>query len=177
MPAKSRWLLAIPRIIDQLELMTVPVVDRATCEVLFQVRRRQAINLIAWFGGYTSGNSLLIDRQLLINSLRKMDADPDVRMERCRKQRLIGELDKTNRFRAAARIRIPVTADVHGLTLPKLPDTVQLSPGRLSIQFEGVEQLLTRLYELSQAAANDFDGFRLAAEEEQNSWRAKEPTA
>ena len=52
MPAKSRWLLDIPRIIGQLEAMTVPVIDRATCEQLFQVRRRQAINLLAGFGGY-----------------------------------------------------------------------------------------------------------------------------
>jgi hypothetical protein len=165
MPAKSRWLLVIPRIVEQLEAMTVPVIDRATCERLFQVRRRQAINLLDGFGGYRSGNAILIDRQLLIRSLHKIEAEPDVITERHRKQRLTEELDKTNRFRSAAHIRIPVAADVHSLTLPKLPDAVQLSPGRLNIQFDGVEQLLTRLYELSQVAANDFDKFRLAAEE------------
>ena len=58
----------------------------------------------------------------------------------------------------------PVAADGHGLTLPRLPASVQLSPGRRTIQFDGVEQLLTHVYELSQAAVNDFEGFRLAAE-------------
>lgn len=52
---------------------------------------------------------------------------------------------------------------MQSLTLTNLPDAIQLSAGRLTIQFEGVEQLFTRLYQLSQAATNDFDRFRLAA--------------
>jgi hypothetical protein len=151
--------------------MTVPVVDRGVCEQLFQVRRRQAINLLDNFGGYRSGNSILIDRQLLINSLHKMDADPNVTLERCRKQRLIGELDKTSRFRNAVNIQIPVAAEVHSLTLPNLPHSIQLSSGQLSIHFESAVQLLTHLYELSQAAVNDFEGFRRAAEDGQDSVR------
>jgi hypothetical protein len=163
-PAKSRWFLDIPRIIAQLEAMTVPVVDRAICERLFQVRRRQAINLLHGFGGYRSGNSVLIDRQLIIDTLRKIDSDPDVEIERRRKQHLIEELDKTSRFRTAANIRIPVAADVNSLKLPNLSHSIQLSSGQLSIQFENAVQLLTHLYELCQAAVNDFEGFRRAAE-------------
>jgi hypothetical protein len=36
--------------------------------------------------------------------------------------------------------------------------------GHLHIEFSGTEDLLTKLFELSQAAANDFDRFRAASE-------------
>lgn len=159
MPTKARWLLNIPTILDQLESMAAPVINRAVCEQIFQVQRRQAINLIGRFGGYFSGNTILIDRISLIERLRKIDSDPDIAIERRRKQKLTDELDKLSRYRTAARVRIPVGPDVHSLTLLNLPETIRLSPGHLSIQFEGVEQLLTHLYELSQAAANDYECF------------------
>ena len=38
MPVKSSWLQRIPEIADALAAMDVPVVDRATCELLFRVR-------------------------------------------------------------------------------------------------------------------------------------------
>ncbi len=41
--------------------MKMPVVDRATCERLFQVRRRRAIYLLQGFGGYVAGNTVLIE--------------------------------------------------------------------------------------------------------------------
>lgn len=74
------------------------------------------------------------------------------------------ELDKVARCRKAANIRIVIPDGVHNLTLPNLPASVQLSPGRLTIQFDGVEQLLTHICELSQAAINYFERFRSAAE-------------
>jgi hypothetical protein len=57
MPAKSSWLLRIPEILNLLSAMHNPVIDRASCEQLFGVRRRRAIELIRLFGGYTAGNT------------------------------------------------------------------------------------------------------------------------
>jgi hypothetical protein len=39
-----------------------------------------------------------------------------------------------------------------------------LEAGHLHIAFSGTEDLLGKLFELSQAASNDFDRFRAAAE-------------
>jgi hypothetical protein len=39
MPAKPAWLLRIPEIVDELQALTVPVIDRSMCERLFCVRR------------------------------------------------------------------------------------------------------------------------------------------
>jgi hypothetical protein len=48
--------------------------------------------------------------------------------------------------------------------LAELSAGVALGPGHLHIAFSGTEDLLSKLYELSQAATNDFDRFRAAAE-------------
>lgn len=45
MPAKSRWMLDISRIVSELEVISTPVIDRAICERLFHLQRRQAINI------------------------------------------------------------------------------------------------------------------------------------
>lgn len=55
MPAKPTWLLRIPDVIDELQSLTVPVVDRSMCERLFGVRRRRAITLMQMFGACQSG--------------------------------------------------------------------------------------------------------------------------
>lgn len=61
MPAESQWMLDIPRIIEELELISTPVIDRAICKRLFGVGRRQAIYLMGRLGGCRSGNTILID--------------------------------------------------------------------------------------------------------------------
>ena len=60
--------------------------------------------------------------------------------------------------------------------LPELPVGVHVRDRELAIEYNSVEQLLQRLYELSQAAARDFEGFITVVEapdgtapEEQNS--------
>ena len=66
MPAKPAWLLHIPEIVTMLESFEVPVVDRASIERLFGLRRRRAIELLHHFGGYQAGRTFLIDRRSLI---------------------------------------------------------------------------------------------------------------
>ena len=93
MPCKSRWLLEIPSIVDQLMTLDTPVVDRAACERLFGVRRRRANELMQRFGGYQAGNTVLVDR-LDIRRLQSMADDPEVEREQRRKQRLSDQLVK-----------------------------------------------------------------------------------
>ena len=164
MPAKPRWLLRIPSIIDALSQMDAPVVDRAVCESLFGVRRRWAIELLAKFGGYRSANTLLVSRVKLIEQLQLIHADPDTEQEVRRKERLAEQIVTLQHHRAAANVRIPVAPDVHNRRVRDLPEGIRLEAGRLMIEFAGAEQLLSRLYELSQAAANDFEAFRATAE-------------
>ncbi len=144
--------------------MSAPVVDRATCERLFSVRRRRAIDLMRGFGGYQAGSAMLLDRLALIERLRRLAVDPEVAFEQQRRQKLSAELERISRCRAAAEVHIPVPADVNDHRMRDLPAGVQLQPGRLIIAFAGAEQLLASLYELAQVAMNDYDAFRETAE-------------
>ena len=67
-------------------------------------------------------------------------------------------------------VRFSGRLGLKGATVPHSGKLVDLSPevaleaGHLHIAFVGAEDLLSKLFELSQAASNDFDGFRAAAE-------------
>ena len=64
--------LPFPRIIEELRRLPVPVLDRATIEKLFGLKRRQAIGLPHRFGGYQSGKTFLVDRQELVEQLEAL---------------------------------------------------------------------------------------------------------
>jgi hypothetical protein len=164
MPAKPLWLLRIPEIVGQLETFNVPVVDRAIIEHLFGLRRRQAIELLHRFDGYQAGRTFLIDRLQLMERLRSLEEGEEFQRESMRKERLGHAIDELCRDRTAARVKIPVRPEVFSRRLAGLPPEVALEAGHLHIAFSGTEDLLRKLFELSQAARNDFDRFRAAAE-------------
>ena len=112
---------------------------------------------------YRSGNTILLDRVGLIAHLRELETDPQVERERCRKKRLAEEITKIEKHRRAAAVHIHVESEAAQCTVADLPAGVSVLPGRLTIQYDGVEELLSRLYELAQAAANDFDRFSASA--------------
>jgi len=159
MPAKAQWLLRVPEILEELAALDVPVVDRAVCERLFRLRRRRAIDLMRAFGGYQAGRTFLIDRPKLAAQLEQIHASPDFKMEWQRKQRLAERLEAIRRLQTGARVSIPVAAEVLSQRLPDLPPGVGLSPGELHIRFESPEELLSKLFALAQAIANDYEAF------------------
>jgi len=164
MPAKAPWLLQIPHIISMLETFEVPVVDRAIIERLFGLRRRRAIELLHRFGGYQAGRTFLVDRRLLIEHLGRIGDGEEFQRESRRKERLDHAVDQLRRIHTAARVKISVPPDVFGRKLADLSPGVALEAGDLHITFSSTEDLLGKLFELSQAASNDFDRFRAAAE-------------
>ena len=56
--------------------------------------------------------------------------------------------------------QIVVPAEVVDQKISDLPAGVHLQPGELRIEFNGTEDLLRRLYELSQAILNDYGKLR-----------------
>ena len=164
MPAKAAWLLKVPEIVAMLESFDVPVVDRAIIERLFGLRRRRAIELLHRLGGYQTGKTFLVDRHVLIENLRRVAAGEEFDRESRRKERLDGAIDQLRRYQAAARVSIPVPADVFSRKLKDLSPGVALVPGQLHIAFSGAEDLLTKLFEFAQAVSNDYDRFRAATE-------------
>ena len=159
MPAKAQWLLRVPEILAELSALDVPVVDRAVCERLFHLRRRRAIDLIRCFGGYQAGRTFLVDRPKLVDQLEQIRDSPDFKMEWRRKERLAERLDALRRLQAGARVAIAVEPVTLLQRLPDLPAGVSLSAGALHIQFQSPEELLSQLFALAQAIANDYEAF------------------
>jgi hypothetical protein len=164
MPAKAAWLQRIPEIIETLAAWPVPVIDRATCEKLFCVRRRRAIALLQYFGGYIAGNTVLINRLGLIAKLQQLAETPEVNWERQRKEKLSAELDQLQQHYPARRIIIKSAAEPVCRSVHTLPSGVQLRPHRLTVEFSNARELLAQLYDLAQAAADDFSEFLNLAE-------------
>jgi hypothetical protein len=164
MPAKAQWLLQIPEILSLLETFEVPVVDRSIIEHLFGLRRRRAIELLHRFGGYQAGRTFLIDRRLLIEHLRRLADGEGFHREMRRRERLDNAVDQLRRERTAARVKISVQPALSSRGMADLPPGVALEAGHLHIAFSGTEDLLGKLFELSQAASNDFDRFRATTE-------------
>lgn len=164
MPMRRTWLLRLPEIREELAGMEVPVVDRAVFERLFGIRRRRAIQLMHFFGGYQTGRTFLVDRLQLIDQLGPIEAGAEFAMEAKRKQRLTEALERVRRHRAGAQVVLPVGAEALAGRLGDLPDGIQLEPGSLRVEFGKAEELLAKLFALSKAAVNDFEAFRSAAE-------------
>ena len=152
-----------------LESFDVPVVDRAVVERLFGLRRRRAIELLHRLGGYQAGRTFLVDRRQLIEQLKRLAEGDDFQAESRRKERLDQKVDQLRRHRAAAQVKIPVQPDVFSRRMADLAPGVDLEPGHLHVSFSGAEDLLSKLYELAQAAGNDFERFRAAAEAQSES--------
>ena len=159
MPAKAQWLFRVPEILAELSALDVPVVDRAVCERLFRLRRRRAIDLIRCIGGYQAGRTFLVDRPKLVAQLEQIRDGSDFQMEWRRKQRLAEQLDAMRRMQTGARVVIALEPGVLLQRLPELPAGVGLSPGELHIRFQSPEELLSKLFALVQAIANDYEAF------------------
>jgi len=84
-------------------------------------------------------------------------------MEWRRKERLAERLEAMRRLQVGARVAIAVEPEVMSQRWPDLPAGVGLSPGALHIQFQSSEELLSKLFALAQAIANDYEGFEKRA--------------
>jgi hypothetical protein len=161
MPAKPKWLLRTPLILEEITALELPVVDRAVIEQTFGVRRRRAVQLLAAFGGYQAGNTILIERRRLLEQLERIISSGEFLFEERRRERLTESLNQARQSRRAAAISIPVVQTVARETLDHMPAGITLTPGLLRIEFEKSLELLEKLFRLSQAIANDFEQFEL----------------
>ena len=163
MPNIPSWILPLPEICRTVDALEVPVLDRASFEKLFGVRRRRAIQLMHRFGGYQAGRTFLIDRRVLVQALASID-DVDRECELSRRTKLVTELEKTRALFPARDVRIFVPAEARNNKMSDLPPGVHLRAGELRIEFHGTEDLLRHLFELSQAIVNDYGRFEAVCE-------------
>jgi hypothetical protein len=76
-----------------------------------------------------------------------------------RRARVVEDLDRTRRQLAARRVVIPAAPDVREREVSTHGPGIDLAPGELLVRFDGPEDLAAKLFELSQAMANDWAAF------------------
>lgn len=166
MPSQPAWFQRLPEILDELRAFEAAYLDRLAVEKLFDVAERRARQLMAGLPGIQIGNALAVERLALLGRLEQIAAGDAYQREASRRVRLTERLGDIRQQAAARRVRIPAAADVRERRLGDLPADISLGPGELRIQFLSAEDLASKLFELSQAMANDWPAFSRAVEED-----------
>lgn len=159
MPAQPAWFHRLDTILEMLRGMASSHLDRRAVEQLFRVRERRARQIMAGLPGLQAGNAAAVSRQALIDRLEGVAATGPFQWEVHRRARITEDLERTRRQLAGRRLRIPAPPDVQERRMNGLSPCILLRPGELRIAFRGAEDLAAKLFELSQAMANDWPAF------------------
>ena len=124
---------------------------------LFRVRERRARQLMAGLPCLQIGNAVAVERVALIRRMEAVAAGDHFEREVSRRTRVAESLEILRKHAAAQRVRVPVAVDARERTFSNLAPGIQLGVGELRIEFQGAEDLAAKLFEFSQARANDWD--------------------
>ena len=162
MPAKPLWHVRIPEILSALRALDTPLLDRATVERVFGVRRRSALYLMSRLGSYQVGRTALVPTADVIGLVEAVGSSEEFRYGKRRRVRLWEKLDAIRRDQAARQVVIAEPKPMPAGTL--LPEGVRVASSTLQISFRSAEELLSRLYALSQSIATNYEAFQFLVE-------------
>ena len=160
MPARPRWLLALPDAIAQLDALDRPLLIRRDLEALFGVSRARAATLMRAFGAEWTGSIRTLPRPALLRQLRRLQQTAPVRDEAARTDRVWTALRQARRI----GIRVPVPADALQGRLARLPLGVSVGRDRIEMRFTSAQDAVAKLFALAQALTHDYDRFETLIE-------------
>ena len=155
MPAKPRWLLAIPDAITQLEALDQDLLTRRDLERLFGVSKVRATQLMTAFGAGRTGHLLTLPRGALLRQLRRHRTRAAVRGEATRRDRVVTAIRQAR----LTGIRVAVPSEALEARLSGLPEGVSVEPGRIEVRFSSAKDAVGRLFALAQALTHDYERF------------------
>ena len=150
MPKPSDWTPLIPHALQQLRAMRSKVIDRGTLEQLLKIHRRTAIRLMHQLGGERAGKTFLVDREHLIRELEAfLPSDSLSYPPRLSSQvwRLHAEADQ---------FRFPSVHALERRTVHQLPETIQIMPGKLTLETTNLRDLCAQLWILLETCKDDW---------------------
>jgi len=130
------WLQRIPEMIETLALLDREWIDRQLAELVFDLRKTAAFQLLRRMGAQRCGNSLVIGRGLLMARLREAHENHDWRWESERRQsvqRRIESLETQRRRKSLVPVDAALASQMEELRTG-LPGTIQLTAGLLTIR-------------------------------------------
>ena len=165
MPARPRWLLAIPDAIEQLDALDRTLLTRRDLEALLGFSRARAATLMGAFGAELTGSIRTLPRTKLLRQLRQIQQSGTFRDEAARCDRVLTALRQARR--TGIRVPVPVAA-LHG-RLASLPAGVSVSRDRIEVHFTSATDAVAKLFALAQALTHDYDRFETLIEEDEGS--------
>ena len=156
MPDKPFWYDRLDGVIEQLEKLPDPFVDRATLEFMLGVGRRRAQQILQPLVRRTLGKNGLAAKEDVIAHLRHLAAGEPAFFEKKRRQRLGSILDQLHAEARQPRVLVEAPTAIVNQELDSLPPGVHLAPGRIVIDaFRSPEEAQQKLLALAMAMAND----------------------
>ena len=156
MPDKPFWYNRLDDVIEQLEKLPDPFVDRATLEFVLGVGRRRAQQILQPLVRRTLGKNGLATKEDVIAHLRHLGAGEAAFFEKKRRQRLSAVLDQLHAEARQPRVLVEAPTAIVNQGLDYLPPGVHLAPGRIVIEaFQTPEEAQQKLLALAMAMAND----------------------
>lgn len=131
--------------------------DRRELETLFELQPRAAQKLIEMLPSVRVGTSRLIEREVLVGFLGRIQDADDVAL-------LLDQIRTEKTLASRRKIRSLVRRDLEPVSLTSLPDSIRLRRGQLTISFNTVEQLAENLLLLARILESE--GEELAAAHE-----------
>ena len=160
MPARPRWLLAIPDALAQLDALDRPLLTRRDLESLFGVSRARAATLMRAFGAELTGSIRTLPRPALLRQLRRLQQTATFRGEGARRDRVLTALRQARR----TGIRVPVPVETLQGRLACLPAGVSVRRDRIEVRVTSAKDAVAKLFALAQALTNDYDRFETLIE-------------
>jgi len=102
------------------------------------------------------GNATAISRVALIERFVNTAKGDRFQWELSRRARVSESLEAVRKHSAAQRIQIAAPLDSRNRVIGDHIPGIELGPGELTVHFHGAEDLASKLFELSQAMANDW---------------------
>ncbi len=102
------------------------------------------------------GNAVAVSRAALIERLEMTSAGDRFQWVIRKRSRVVDSLETLRKHAAAAPVRVPAPANARDRLFANLSPEIILHSGDLHIHFANAEDLAAKLFELSQALANDW---------------------
>ena len=160
MPAKPAWYGRLDHIIAEIEALPCPSISRGTIEFLLGVGPRRAQQIMAVCATERVGTSSLADRTLLCQHLRQLAAGDSGFHEQRRRHHVAAAIaDMRRAWLTRPKLLVEAPLAMVNQTWEDLPAGIDLEPGRITIQFQTLQQALEKLLALAMAMGNDQQRF------------------
>jgi hypothetical protein len=161
MPAQPAYFHRLTEALEVFRSLPLDWIDRRTLQETLGVSKTVAWRILRQCGASAGpGGSLVCRRPDLIEALEGLQQTGRYQIEIHRRDRVESQL--SDLLTMATSLHIQVAPKEHGIALlstrfGKLPPGIDLSPGKLTIEFSGMADLLQKVGAVVFALQNDFE--------------------